>query len=98
MILTVFATCFPWVLSSIIEFNNAFTSTLAILAALDSNLVANLGLRKYSPSFICTSVEQNGEFWNLNPVQNFLSVIRSDPNLVDLSKYLIQSGLYPKKL
>ena len=44
MILTVFATCFPWVLSSIIEFNNAFTSTLAILAALDSNLAANLGL------------------------------------------------------
>ena len=28
----------------IIKFNNAFTSTLAILAALDSNLVANLGL------------------------------------------------------
>jgi len=26
-------------------------STLAILAALDSNLVANLGLRKYSPLF-----------------------------------------------
>jgi len=37
------------------KFNNAFISTLAILAALDSNLVANLGLRKYSPSFICTS-------------------------------------------
>jgi len=29
--------------------------------------------------------------------KNFLSVIRSDPNSVDLSKYLIQSGLYPKK-
>jgi len=26
------------------KFNNAFTSTLAILAALDSNLVANLRL------------------------------------------------------
>jgi len=38
-----------------LRFNNAFTSTLAILAALDSNLVANVGLRKYSPSFICTS-------------------------------------------
>jgi len=32
-----------------------FTCNLAILAALDSNLVANLGLRKYSPSFICTT-------------------------------------------
>ena len=41
------------------KFNNAFTSTLAILAALDSNLVANLGLRKYSPSFICTSAAYN---------------------------------------
>ena len=40
-----------------IKFNNAFTSTLAILAALDSNLVANLGLRKHSPSFICTSAK-----------------------------------------
>jgi len=39
------------VLNFIIKFNNAFTSTLAILAALDSNLVANLGLRKYSPWF-----------------------------------------------
>jgi len=52
MILT---TLFSWILNFIIKFNNAFTSTLAILAALDSNLVANLGLRKYSPSFICTS-------------------------------------------
>jgi len=43
----------------IIKFNNAFTSTLAILAALDSNLVANLGLRKCSPSFICTSAACN---------------------------------------
>ena len=47
------------VLNFIIKFNNAFTSTLAILAALDSNLVANLGLRKYSPSFICTSAACN---------------------------------------
>ena len=44
-----------------------------------------------------SSVEQIGDFWNRNPVQNFLSVIRSDPNPVDLSKYLIQSGLYLKK-
>jgi len=29
--------------------NNAVTSTLAILAALELNLVANLGLRKCSP-------------------------------------------------
>jgi len=29
------------------------------LAALDSNVVANLGLRKYSPSFICTSAACN---------------------------------------
>jgi len=50
-----FTTWFSWILNFIIKFNNAFTSTLAILAALDSNLVANLGLRKYSPSFICTS-------------------------------------------
>ena len=41
------------------KFTSAFTSTLAILAALDSNLVANLGLRKYSPSFICTSAACN---------------------------------------
>jgi len=59
------------------------------------------------PSLMCSplahpvvqpaSVEQIGDFWNLNPVQNFLSVIRSDPNPVDLSKYLIQSGFYLKK-
>jgi len=42
-----------------LKFNNAFTSTLGILAALDSNLVANLGLWKYSPSFICTSAACN---------------------------------------
>jgi len=39
--------------------NNAFFSTLAILATLDSNLVAPLGLRKYSPSFICISAACN---------------------------------------
>ena len=50
-----FTTWFSWMLNFIIKFNNTFISTLAILAALDSNLVANLGLRKYSPSFICTS-------------------------------------------
>jgi len=46
-----FTTWFSWILNFIIKFINAFTSTLAILAALDSNLVANLGLRKYSHSF-----------------------------------------------
>ena len=50
-----FTTWFSWILNFIVKFNNAFTSSLAILAALDSNLVANLGLRKYSPSFICTT-------------------------------------------
>ena len=54
-----FTTWFSWMLKLIIKFNNAFTSTLAILAASDSNLVANLGLRKYSPLFICTSAAWN---------------------------------------
>ena len=49
-------TWISWILNFIIKFNNAFTSTLAIL---DSNLVANLGLRKYSPSFISTSAACN---------------------------------------
>ena len=44
-----FTTWFSWILNFIIKFNNAFASTLAILAALDSTLVANLVLRKYSP-------------------------------------------------
>ena len=35
---------------------------LTILAALDSNLVVNLGLRKYSPSFICTSQGRSQDF------------------------------------
>ena len=47
-----FTTWFSWILNFIIKFNSAFPSTLA---TLDSNLVANLGLRKYSPLFICTS-------------------------------------------
>ena len=42
------------------------------------------------------SVEQIEYSCNPNPVQNFHSVIRSDPNPVDLSKYLIQSGLHKK--
>ena len=45
-----------------------------------------------------TSVEQTGDFCNPNPVQNFRWVIRSNPKLVDLSKYLIQFGLYQKKI
>jgi len=42
------------------------------------------------------SVEQIEYSCNPNPVQNFHSVIRSDPNPVDLSKYLIPSGLHKK--
>ena len=45
----------PWLFFTTWISWSAFASTLAILAALDSNLTANLGLRKYSPSFICTS-------------------------------------------
>ena len=41
------------------------------------------------------SVEQIGDF--CNPVQNFYWVIQSYPNSVDLSKYLIQDVLSPKK-
>jgi len=43
------------------------------------------------------SVEQIGDFCNPNPAQNFHGVIQADPNPVDVSKYSIQSGLYPKK-
>jgi len=39
------------------------------------------------------SVEQIGDFCNPNPVQNFHCAIRSDPNPVELPKYLIQIGL-----
>ena len=43
---------------------------------------------------IKNSCEQIEELCNPNLVQIFYWVIWSDPNLVDLSKYLIQSGLY----
>ena len=43
------------------------------------------------------SVEQIWDFCNPNPVQSFRWLIRSDPNPVDLPKYLIQSGLCPKE-
>jgi len=49
-----FTTWISWIWNFIIKFNNAFTSTLAIFAALDSNLVVNLELRKYTPSSICS--------------------------------------------
>ena len=49
MILTVFHHLIFFDIEFIIKFNNAFTSTLAMWAALDSNLVANLGLRKIQP-------------------------------------------------
>jgi len=54
MILTIVHYLIFLISNFLIKFNDAFTSTLAILAALDSNLVANLGLRKYSPSCICS--------------------------------------------
>ena len=40
-----------------------------------------------------SSVEQIRDFCNPYPVQNFDSAIRSDPNPVELSIYLIQNGL-----
>jgi len=46
---------------------------------------------------VTDSVERIGGFCNPHPVQYFHCVIQFDPNPVDLSKYLIQSGLYPKK-
>ena len=44
-----------------------------------------------------SSVERIEDFCDPNPVQHFKCVIQSDPSPVTLSKYLIQSGLYPKK-
>jgi len=52
----------------------------------------------YSDNPAPVTVEQIGDFWDPNPVKIFFSIIRSDPNPVGLSKYLIQCGLYPKKL
>ena len=49
----------------------------------------------YCLSEVSISVEQIGDFFNPNPVQNFHLVIRSDPNPENLSEFLIQSGLYP---
>jgi len=46
---------------------------------------------------LCINAEQIGDFCNPNRVQNFHWEILSDPNPVDLFKYLIQSGLCPKK-
>jgi len=56
-----FTTWISWILNFMIRFNNAVNSALAILAALDLNLVANLGLRKHSPSFICTTAACNSK-------------------------------------
>ena len=52
---------------------------------------------KCSIAQLDSSVEQIGVFCNPNPVQKFRWEIRSDPNPLELSKYLIQSGLYPTK-
>ena len=49
------------------------------------------------PSLV-VSVKKIGDFCNPHPVQNFHWVIRSDLNPVNLSKYFVQAGLYPKKL
>jgi len=62
--------------------------------------IANRDLLQISISrmpVVKASVEEIGDFCNPNPVQNFHWVIRSELNLIHLSKYSIQSGLYPKK-
>jgi len=46
----------------------------------------------------CVSVERIGDFCKSNPVQYIHCVLQSELNPVVLSKHLIQSGLYPKKL
>jgi len=46
-------------LNFIIRVKNVVTGTLAILAALDLNPVANLGLRKFSTWFIYTTTAWN---------------------------------------
>jgi len=43
-----------------------------------------------------SSVERMEDFCDPNPVQYFQCVIQSNPNPVALSKYFIQTGLYPK--
>jgi len=45
-----------------------------------------------------SSVELIRDFCNPNPVQYFYFLVQSDPNSMVLSKYLIPSSLYPKKL
>jgi len=67
------------------------------------NVLNLVGLESLNPdpvqlwSQVHISVNQIWDFCNPNPVQYFRWEIRSYPNPVDLSKYLIQSGLYPKK-
>ena len=45
---------------------------------------------------LSTRVERIDDFWDPHLVQYFHCGIQSDPNPVAPSKYLIQSGLYPK--
>jgi len=45
----IFTTWLSWILNFTFKFNNAFTSTLAIMATLHSNLVASLGAAKTQP-------------------------------------------------
>jgi len=48
-------------------------------------------------NLLFNSVEWIGDFCDPNLVQYFHCVIQSDSNPVVISKYLIQSGLYPEK-
>jgi len=60
-------------------------------------MVSGLKKIRVRTPLLHTSVEQIEDFCDPNPVQYFQCRIQSDPNPVALSKYLIQSGLYPKK-
>jgi len=93
-----FTSWFSWILNFVIQFDIAFTSTLAILAALDTNLVDNLGLRKYSPSFICATVvysrdERTVKFFSPSPILIRKSWIRSSPDLQNFLKSSARSSL-----
>jgi len=72
---------------------------LTILPDICCNLSAGIALNaRFTTNGMCASVEWIEDFCDPNPVQYFQCVMQFDPNLVTLSKYLIQSGLYPKKL
>jgi len=50
-----------------------------------------------SARLLPANVERMGDFCNPNPVQYLHCVIQTHPNPEVLSKYIIQSGFYPKK-